>query len=324
MPHDLFLSYSRKDAPQATELAERFTMSGISVWIDHQGIDMATSWSNEIVQAIDECKAFIVLLSRSSVESDNVRRELSLAFESKKRILPIELEEVVLPTQIRYELAGTQRARLSDFEGILKSIGRFGIASTGNAAAYFKQQFDELSRAHLQCDYIITDLRTQLRTRALALTALAELPHSLASISGFEDMIDHVLDAIHSAFGADRVFGFAQSEASPQVYIPFAIRGYTKDNFPSIPIHLDTHQASMLVNASTPVTPEIEHVRGVIGVPYYVMVPVFEGPRARGLLVMGKMQERYPFAPALSTCDVDSLQIVSSQITTARAIRDSP
>jgi hypothetical protein len=55
---DIFISYSSKDRSQAEQLSELLRSAGLSVWIDQQGIEVATSWSREIVQAINDCKAF--------------------------------------------------------------------------------------------------------------------------------------------------------------------------------------------------------------------------------------------------------------------------
>ena len=56
---DIFISYSSKDREQALQLIELFSSAGLSVWIDQSGIDVATSWSGEIVDAIEACKAFV-------------------------------------------------------------------------------------------------------------------------------------------------------------------------------------------------------------------------------------------------------------------------
>src|SRR5581483_1575525 len=127
---DIFISYSRKDSAQALELAERLRAEGMGVWIDQHGIDAATSYSHEIVQALDEARAMLVLLSQSSIESHSVIRELTLAFEAKKAILPVSLEKVTLPTQFRYLLAGIQRAKISDVEGIVRSLSKLGLGRT--------------------------------------------------------------------------------------------------------------------------------------------------------------------------------------------------
>ena len=106
---DIFISYSSKDRQQAEQLTELLASAGLSVWIDKQGIDAATSWSGEISKAIEDCKALVLLLSLTSIASENVRKEVSLAAERKKKILPLDLEPVTLPHDFAYHLAGIQR-----------------------------------------------------------------------------------------------------------------------------------------------------------------------------------------------------------------------
>src|ERR1035441_4255449 len=110
---DIFISYSSKDREKAEQLAELLASAGLSCWIDRSGIDFAASWSKEIVQAIDGCKAFLVLLSPFSVLSPNVIKEVSLAAEQRKKILPLDLEPVELTEDLRYHLAGIQRAPMA-------------------------------------------------------------------------------------------------------------------------------------------------------------------------------------------------------------------
>jgi len=128
---DIFISYSSKDRAQAEQLVELLGSAGLSVWIDKQGIDVATSWSGEIVDAIDGCKAMVVLLSPSSVESVNVIREVALASERKKKILPLNLEPVSLTRDLAYHLAGLQRAPMTNIDAIIRALGKLGLEATG-------------------------------------------------------------------------------------------------------------------------------------------------------------------------------------------------
>ncbi|MDP4199564.1 MAG: TIR domain-containing protein [Bacteroidota bacterium] len=121
---DIFISYSRKDSGHAVELADRLRARGFDVWIDQHGIEVATQWSKQIVEAIETCRAFLLLLSPASLASRNVVRELSIASECERRILPVELEAVSLTSEFKYALAGIQRAQISDFEGIIRSLER--------------------------------------------------------------------------------------------------------------------------------------------------------------------------------------------------------
>src|SRR6266542_1960323 len=99
----IFVSYSRRDQ----EIVERFVgmmeSAGMSVWIDRQKIKPGKLWRTQIVQAIDTCDGFVLLLSTNSATSDNVRRELDLAHDSGRSIFVMMLEPVKLPAEIRYQ-----------------------------------------------------------------------------------------------------------------------------------------------------------------------------------------------------------------------------
>jgi adenylate cyclase len=127
---DIFISYSSQDKEQAELLTELLASAGLSVWIDKQGIGAATSWSEEIVKALDDCKAFVVMLSLSSIESKNVSRELALAFEKNKKILPLDLEPVALPPSMQYHLAGLQRTSMTNIDSIIRTLGTLGLEAT--------------------------------------------------------------------------------------------------------------------------------------------------------------------------------------------------
>jgi TolB-like protein len=127
---DIFISYSSNDRQKADQLTELLASAGLSVWIDKSGIDLATSWSKEIVDAIDGCKALVVLLSLSSIASVNVAKEIALAGERGKKILPLDLEPVTLPNELAYHLAGLQRAPMTNIDAIIRAIGKLGLEAT--------------------------------------------------------------------------------------------------------------------------------------------------------------------------------------------------
>ncbi len=119
---DIFISYSSKDSERALSLAEELRSRGASVWIDQQAIDGATQWSSEIAQALDECKALVLLISKSSLKSKNCAKEVTIAAEADKFILPIDLEDIPLPKEFKYHLAGLQRVAFSNQNAIWRSV----------------------------------------------------------------------------------------------------------------------------------------------------------------------------------------------------------
>lgn len=104
----IFLSYSRLDAQQADMWVENLERSGYRVWIDRAGIRGGAQWKATIVRSIQEAQAVALLLSPNSARSDNVRRELDLACESRKLIIPVEIQPTRIPPELTYQLAGAQ------------------------------------------------------------------------------------------------------------------------------------------------------------------------------------------------------------------------
>ena len=118
---DIFISYSSHDREKALSLADELRSLGTSVWID-QAIDGAAQWSAEIAKALDECKALVFLVSKTSVSSKNCVKEITIAAEADKHILPVDLEDIPLPREFKYHLAGIQRVAYSNREAIRRAI----------------------------------------------------------------------------------------------------------------------------------------------------------------------------------------------------------
>ena len=133
MPADIFVSYSTHDRESALTLVGHLRSAGHSAWIDQSGIDAATSWSKEIAEALEDCKAFILLLSPNSLASENVAKELAVAAELKKHIIPIELEAVQLKREFLYHLTGLQRVAHTNIDAILHALEKY----KGNGVADF-------------------------------------------------------------------------------------------------------------------------------------------------------------------------------------------
>jgi adenylate cyclase len=131
---DVFVSYSRDDESRVLELAAKLRAAGVSLWIDQGGLDGATKWSEQIVNALESAKVLLLMVSDSAVRSDNVAKEVVLISERKGHILPVYLEPTVIPPSLKYQLAGIQH--IPCFKGedpganlqlILRSLERIGV-----------------------------------------------------------------------------------------------------------------------------------------------------------------------------------------------------
>ena len=141
MSAEVFISYAAKDRTRVLDLVECLRDAGVSVWIDQMGIEGATMWSQEIVAAIRGCNVLILAISENSAGSENVVKEVALASEGRKRILPVYIEHAEIPESMAYQLAGIQRIEF--FEGqedaalkaIIRALAKLGITVHDEASA---------------------------------------------------------------------------------------------------------------------------------------------------------------------------------------------
>lgn len=147
MPYDVFISYSRRDSVDALALAERLQAENLSVWIDQHGITGAEHWSSEIVESISNCATFLLLLSPNSIDSENVLRELMLAVDRHKRILPVSLKQTRLPSAFDYAIAGIQQVPYFDLAAIMRAHahGAERIAARSGRLSLMVMPFEDLS-----------------------------------------------------------------------------------------------------------------------------------------------------------------------------------
>ncbi|MDC0065240.1 TIR domain-containing protein [Verrucomicrobia bacterium] len=140
MSAEVFISYAAKDRERVLGLVKRLRDTGVTVWIDQAGIDVSTMWSQEIVNAIRDCKVMLLSISPHSTESENVVKELALASERKKPIIPVHLEPADIPGTMEYQLAGIQRVEYfaesedAAFGAMVRSLVKRGVTVDASMA----------------------------------------------------------------------------------------------------------------------------------------------------------------------------------------------
>lgn len=110
----VFFSYASADRDRVLGIADRLEGAGFRVWLDRQAIAGGTSWGTEIVAAIEQAAVVVICCSSAAFASRNVRQELQLAWDAKRPYLPLLLEQVEIPRDLRYFLAGYQWVEVLD------------------------------------------------------------------------------------------------------------------------------------------------------------------------------------------------------------------
>jgi hypothetical protein len=96
-----FFSYSREDLEFALRVAKDLKNAGANVWMDKLDIRPGQSWERRIDEALNACQRVLVILSPSSVDSDNVMGEVTVALDERKEIIPVLYRDCTIPFFLR-------------------------------------------------------------------------------------------------------------------------------------------------------------------------------------------------------------------------------
>jgi hypothetical protein len=94
MPN-VFISHSNHDQPFIDEiLLPAFRSHGISFWYSKEDIKTADEWERSIVQGLEECQWFLVVLTEKAETSKWLKAEVQWAMEHReKKIIPVLLRD---------------------------------------------------------------------------------------------------------------------------------------------------------------------------------------------------------------------------------------
>lgn len=104
MNYDIFLSYRRTDQAVARELVEKLEQAGLNVWWDHK-IEGGVDWRDAIVENLTNSTMLVILFSEECNDSRQLRKELALADELEKDVVPILIDSSKPKGHFLYELA---------------------------------------------------------------------------------------------------------------------------------------------------------------------------------------------------------------------------
>jgi len=132
-----FFSYSRDDSEFAIRLAGDLKAAGANVWMDQLDIEPGMPWDRAVENAVTVCPRMLVILSPTSVNSDNVRDEISFALSKGKRVIPVLYRECDVP----FRLARLQHIDFrSDYTRGLKVLLKVLSAEQASVAATLEQE----------------------------------------------------------------------------------------------------------------------------------------------------------------------------------------
>lgn len=195
-----FISYASVDKVIAESLANQLRLHDYKVWIDLEGIVGGTQWETEIKKGIAHADAMLIVLTPDAIKSEWVKREIEIARNSLKIVIPLLMREISIPNDLVH-------LGISDLQYI--NFVRYGLATSLESLLGILSQSSDVSPVSAREKHmalIIEDISAQqmairqvLQKFDLSITIAHDFETALENIrSGAFDLVtlDMQLDAM--------------------------------------------------------------------------------------------------------------------------------
>jgi TPR repeat protein len=102
MNFDVFISYASQDKAIADAACAKLEADGIRCWIAPRDVPPGAEWAGAIIDAIDHCRAMVLIFSSKANGSKQIRREVQRAFEREVPVVPFRIENIVPEKSLAY------------------------------------------------------------------------------------------------------------------------------------------------------------------------------------------------------------------------------
>jgi hypothetical protein len=102
MAHDVFISYSSQDKVVADAICATLETRKIRCWIAPRDVPPGVQYATALVNAINDCRVFVLVLSKGANTSGQVLREVEAAVDNGIPILPLRIEDFEPTDAMRY------------------------------------------------------------------------------------------------------------------------------------------------------------------------------------------------------------------------------
>ena len=104
----IFISYSSKDVSVANQVVAYLENNGFQCWIAPRNITSGGDYTDMIDDAINSCRALVLIMSSKSIQSQWVKKELATAVSYNKTIIPFRINAVQLNSGWQFLLNNVQ------------------------------------------------------------------------------------------------------------------------------------------------------------------------------------------------------------------------
>lgn len=116
----VFVSYATADRKEALSICKAIENRGVKCWISCRDVEPGENYQEAIVAAVETARAMVLVFSEAANNSDEIKKELSLASRYHVAVIALRIEDVEPSKAFAYELS--TRQWIDAFEGWDHSI----------------------------------------------------------------------------------------------------------------------------------------------------------------------------------------------------------
>lgn len=105
---EVFISHAHRDQTVAGLVCQALEQQHIRCWIAPRDIGVGEIWDDALVRGISDSRIVILIFSSGTNESKHVKREVHMAFEKGKTVIPFRVEDVKPEGGLEYMMVGVQ------------------------------------------------------------------------------------------------------------------------------------------------------------------------------------------------------------------------
>ena len=159
----IFISYSRLDKNIVFPFVKRIEQELKTIcWIDSEGIESGSQFEEVIVNAIEESKVVLFMLSDNSINSKWTKREVLYAEDEGKRIVPVVVDKKGLRKWFKFHFGNVDYIDIND-EGqcdkLLNNLASWiGVERMSKKDCYTKTSVDIEPKIQISADKSVITL----------------------------------------------------------------------------------------------------------------------------------------------------------------------
>jgi TIR domain-containing protein len=105
---DIFVSYASPDRDVAFRIVGFLEEQGITCWVAPRDVPPGVEYGQAIINAIEQSRALVLILSDQSNDSQFVRKEVERAVSKTKPVLPVRIREVTPSGSLEFFISSAQ------------------------------------------------------------------------------------------------------------------------------------------------------------------------------------------------------------------------